>query len=282
MRLVVSSRQSVFFVSDAHLGSGADTESRARMLVDLLRGFRERAARVYILGDLFDFWFEYRHAIPKGHFPVLRAIAELVEADIPVHYLGGNHDFWCGSYLTREVGVEAHATPIDEEIQGRRMHMAHGDGLDPADRGYRRLKALLRNRVAIALYRSIHPDIGIPFAHRVSSVSRRHTQSRRFYLERMARHLAIPRFREGRDAIVVGHVHDPMHLRDRWGRDLLVLGDWLENFTYGHLAEGRFTLEKYRAGNAPEILDAQAWPTDLEEELPPSGKIASAASNPLD
>jgi len=254
-------------LSDAHLGSGADTAARGRALIELLRGFQPRASHVYVLGDLFDFWFEYRHAIPKGHFQVLRALADLADAGIPITYIGGNHDFWCGSYLTREVGVRVHQKPLRCEHQGRRLFLAHGDGIGPGDVGYRFLKALLRHPLAITMYRLVHPDWGIPLAHRVSLISRRHTKERSYYLARMARHLAAPGYAAGDDGIVVGHIHDPLHLRDSRGRDFLVLGDWLEHFTYARLEEGRLTLERFRAGQPPEILPAQPWPPNLEPEV---------------
>ncbi|MCK4414635.1 MAG: UDP-2,3-diacylglucosamine diphosphatase [Candidatus Eisenbacteria sp.] len=259
-------RPSVFLISDAHLGSGPDSDQRCARLVSLLDGFREHASHLYILGDLFDFWFEYRHAVPKGHFRILRALADLVDAGVQVVYLGGNHDFWCGSYLEREVGLEVHQHPIRVEHQGRRLLLAHGDGIGPGDLGYRLLKRILRHPLAIAGYRMLHPDLGIPLAHRVSGTSRRHTKGRTFYLRQMSRYLVAPAFAEGHDAVIVGHVHDPQHLRDDRNREFLIVGDWLEFFTYVRLEEGRFTLEQFRDTEAPTVLPATPWPDGLEPD----------------
>jgi len=262
---VQAERKSVYFVSDAHLGSGPEPERRERALATWLTQLRARASHLYILGDLFDFWFEYRHAIPRGHFRVLRALADLADAGIAIAYLGGNHDFWCGSYLEQEIGVRVHYEAIRVEHEGRRIFLAHGDGLGPGDRGYRLLKAILRHPLAIGLYRSLHPDLGIPLAHRVSGASRDHSRDRRHYLQRLARHVATPEYGRGSDAIVIGHIHDPLHLQDSAGRDFLIAGDWIEAFTYVELRAGTFRLQRWQERErAAEALAARPWPAGLE------------------
>jgi UDP-2,3-diacylglucosamine hydrolase len=261
---VDETRNSVCFISDAHLGSGPDSDERCRTLAEFLASRRNALTHLYILGDLFDFWFEYRYAIPKGGFPILRALAELVGHGVPVDYLGGNHDFWCGSYLEREIGVRVHQHPIRVEHQGRRIYLAHGDGIVPGDTGYRILKAVLRSPLSIGLYRMIHPDLGVPLAHRVSLVSRKHTHERRFYVDRFSRYLAGPRFAEGLDAVIVGHVHDPMHFRDARERDFLIVGDWIEFFTSVTLRDGHFHLEQHQPGSDPQTIPPQPWPAGAE------------------
>jgi UDP-2,3-diacylglucosamine hydrolase len=263
---VEDARKTVCFISDAHLGSGADSDRRCRSLADFLDSRRDGLTHLYVLGDLFDFWFEYRYAIPRGGFQILRALADLVAQGVPIAYLGGNHDFWCGNYLEREIGVAVHQHPIRVEHQGRRLYLAHGDGIVPGDTGYRILKAVLRHPLSIALYRSIHPDLGIPLAHRVSAVSRKHTHERSFYVDRFSRFVAGSRFGEGLDAVIVGHVHDPMHFRDARGRDFLIVGDWIDSFTYVTLREGRFRLERHRPGREPETIPPQPWPTGSEPD----------------
>jgi UDP-2,3-diacylglucosamine hydrolase len=255
--------KAVYFLSDAHLGGGPEEDNRRRILLQFLSGLHGSADHLYILGDLFDFWFEYRHAVPKGHFRVLRALADLVEDGTPVTYLGGNHDFWCGSYLSREVGLVVHQRPLSITRQGRRIFLAHGDGLGPGDHGYRLLKAILRSPLAIALYRTIHPDLGIPLAYRVSKASRQHTKALRVILRDLSRHVAGPRFAKGYDAVVTGHIHDPQHLRGPGERDFLIIGDWLVNFTYVRLEGGQFVLERFREAAAPEPIEASPWPSGL-------------------
>lgn len=267
--------KAVFFLSDAHLGSGVDSAARSRRLTEFLSSQRGRMSHLYLLGDLFDFWFEYRHTIPKGHFQVLRALADGVAAGVPTVYLGGNHDFWCGTYLSREVGVEVCQHPIRVTHQGRRIFLAHGDGLGPGDTGYRFLKTVLRNPAAIALYRLIHPDLGIPLAQVVSRISRHHTHPRDYILRRLFRHVATPCYAAGDDAVLVGHIHDPLHLRDAAARDFLIVGDWLEHFSWVRLEDGRFTLE-YLEGEAIGTLPSQPWPDAIaprpaSSPRPPSG-----------
>ncbi len=251
----------ILFVSDAHLGSPAGPPDRETRFVTFLRRMRDGIDGLMIVGDLFDFWFEYRHAIPKGHFRVLEAISEIRARGVPVLYFGGNHDFWAGAHLRSEVGIDTVDAPVTFRIQGRRLFVAHGDGLGGGDRGYKLLKRILRNRASIALYRSIHPDIGIPFARRLSSVSRRHTQPREILLPKLVRDIARPRLRDGHDAVVMGHVHEPTHLLLDGG-DYIILGDWIENFTYALFEEGRFTLLRERFPLqaeviAPEVMDGR-------------------------
>lgn len=237
----------VLFISDCHLGSPAGPPQRAAWLVEFLESLPGRIGGLFVVGDLFDFWFEYRHAIPKGHFGVCRALAEITRSGVPVLYFGGNHDFWAGSYLRDEIGLQVAEGPRTFELQGRRVFIAHGDGMGGGDAGYKILKRILRSPVAIALYRSIHPDWGIPFAYRVSVASRRHTEPREIIVPRLCREIALPALQRGHDAVVIGHIHEPTHLRLADG-DFLILGDWLENFTYGVLQEGRFRLLRRRPG----------------------------------
>jgi UDP-2,3-diacylglucosamine hydrolase len=233
----------VYFVADAHLGQGSEDSNRARER-DLLAFFdrvaRERAG-LYVVGDLFDFWFEYRHAIPKRFVGVLAALGALARDGIPVTYLGGNHDFWIGDYLRRELGVAYTDQPLSLALQGRKIFVAHGDGLGPGDHGYKLLKRVLRNRAAQFLFRWIHPDVGIPIASATSHTSRRHAPRPKRTEAEMRSFFAEPRYREGFDAVLLAHFHRAIHERSE-GRDFLVLGDWIERRTVAKLENGRFEL----------------------------------------
>jgi len=236
-----------YFVADAHLGQGSAASNRAREedLLAFLDRVREERAALYVNGDLFDFWFEYAHAMPKRFVRVLHALGALRRAGLPVTYVGGNHDFWIGEYLARELDVSFTDRPCPLEIQGRRILLAHGDGLGPGDHGYKLLKGVLRNRVARALFRWVHPDIGIPLATLTSHTSRHHAPRAQRTEAELFEHLARPALARGFDAVVLGHFHVPVHWKEPDG-ELLVLGDWIERRSYARLRDGVFELLEFR------------------------------------
>lgn len=237
-----------YFLADAHLGQGPADSNRARER-DLLSFFDRVAtegASLYVVGDLFDFWFEYGHAIPKRFVRVLARLGDLAQS-CPVTYLGGNHDFWIGDYLRGELGVAFTDQPLALELQGRRIFLAHGDGLGPGDHGYKLLKRVLRNGTARFLFRWLHPDVGIPLAGATSHTSRHHAPRPRRTEEEMRALLAEPRYREGFDAVILAHFHRPIHQRQD-GRDFIVLGDWIERRTIVKLEAGRFEMSEFRSG----------------------------------
>lgn len=231
------------FISDIHLGAGSPEADAARgaRLVAFLDRQAASARELYILGDLFDFWFDYRHAIPRHHVPVLARLGALVERGVPVTFFGGNHDFWAGPYLSQTFGIRSFDGPRTLSIDGRNVALMHGDGLARGDAGYKALKGVLRNRFTMAAYRALHPDFGIPFALWVSRVSRHSRDESKVDREWLYRQLALPRFAEGADAAITGHYHHPTHFR-REGKDFLVLGDWVAHTTFAALSDGAFSL----------------------------------------
>lgn len=237
----------IVFLSDAHLGATAGRADREERLIEFAHSLRGSAAALFLMGDLFDFWFEYRHAVPKGTFRVARALADLLDSGVPTAYFGGNHDFWIGSYLREELGLSVFQEPTVLRLQNRLVYLAHGDGLGRGDNGYKLLKRLLRARWAIGAYRLVHPDLGIPFARMVSGYSRKHTEAREVILARIVREVVRPRVRGEVTAMVMGHVHEPAHLCGE-GRDFVLLGDWMDSMTHARLERGRFTL--YRLDGA--------------------------------
>lgn len=236
----------VYFVGDAHIGTAAPPLEREKevRLLGLLDQVADRAATLVLMGDLFDFWFEYRHAIPSRGFAVLSRLRTLTEAGLPVLFLGGNHDWWAAPFLSREVGLHCFSEPIRVACQGRDLFLAHGDGLAPGDQGYRVLRRVLRNRLAIAAYRWIHPDFGIPFATHSSHTSRRHTEARPVVGTHLWSTIAVPQFDAGANAVVIGHFHRPVHVRGG-GRDFIIGGDWMGHWTYTTLEGGVFSLRSW-------------------------------------
>jgi UDP-2,3-diacylglucosamine hydrolase len=230
---------STFFLSDAHLGSSPPIMERHKeeKLLSFFDHVSQNGERFFIVGDLFDFWFEYRSVVPKGYTRILCGLSRLNDLGMEMHYIAGNHDFWMGNYLTHEFGIKMHFDELDYTIQQKRFYILHGDGLAKDDTGYRLLKKIFRNRLNIFLYSLLHPDVGVPLARWVSSLSRRYTRqdlppADDDYIKR-----ALQKFEEGFDYTIFGHLHSPKY--QQFGQKVYVnLGDWIENFSYAEF-DGR-------------------------------------------
>lgn len=220
-----------YFISDAHIGAGlTDAEPKLGRFLDSIRG---RADSLYVLGDLFEFWFEYRRAIPKRGFRILCQLAELRRSGTGLFYLKGNHDFWFKDFLKRELGTEA-ADELDVMIDGRRVYLAHGDALD---RGVvpRLFRGMTRSRLNGMFYSFVHPDLGIGLAQQVALKSRG-LGAKLYLTEAMAR-FARGKLQAGFDIVIMGHSHVPEQ-RQFDGGTYVNIGDWTSNFTYGLIADG--------------------------------------------
>jgi UDP-2,3-diacylglucosamine hydrolase len=242
----MSTGAAVHFIADAHLGADPEREEapRRQRLHEFLTSLAGRASMLVIVGDLFDFWFEWGAAIPRRHFETLVLLRELRQRGIAIHYLNGNHDFWLGPFLSRELGVITHDGAWQLECQGHRIWIHHGDGLVGGDLGYRVLKRVIRSRAAIGLYRLLHPDLGWALAHRVSRWSRHSREDRVPDTDRLWREIALPRFAAGDDTVMIGHFHQVVERREGAHR-FFVLGDWIDTFTAVRLEDGVFTLERH-------------------------------------
>ena len=236
----------IYFISDAHLGEDSPQAERSKeeRLIAFLRHIAEDASFLYIVGDLFDFWFEYKHAVPARHHRVLHQLASMVQRGTRAIYVAGNHDFWLGHFLTREIGMEVSGQPLEVEHQGLKLFVAHGDGMAAKDRGYRLLKRILRHPFNIWLYRQIHPDIGLPLARLFSASSRAYTDQRALELVAEYEKAARQKLSQGFDAVILGHSHYPI-LRHFGEKIYLNLGDWITHFTYGVLQDQILALKKW-------------------------------------
>ena len=221
-------------ISDIHLGAvPADTERAFRRF---LGHVAMQASGLLINGDLFDFWFEYRSVVSRRHFRVLAALADLIEAGVPVWFVGGNHDAWGGSFLEEEVGMKLVRGPVTMDLAGRRTLVAHGDGVGSGDLRYRALKACIRNPVVVAAFRQVHPDWGAWVADRVSSTGHKAefsdeaAEGRARYIREWARGelLRDPQL----ELVVAGHAHVPLVEEVAPGRFYANSGDWVHHRTY--------------------------------------------------
>jgi UDP-2,3-diacylglucosamine hydrolase len=220
-------------VSDIHLGAVPPATETA------FRRFLEHAATgarsLLINGDLFDFWFEYRSVIPRRHYRVLAALRDLVEAGVPVSFVGGNHDAWGDSFLRDEVGLTLHHGEVELELGGLRTLVVHGDGVGAGDHGYRALRWFIRHPVIVRAFRVLHPDLGSWIADRVSTTHDKaagmdEVKSRAGFIREWA--VETLRRRRELDLIVAGHAHFPELLEVEGGRFYANAGDWIHNFTY--------------------------------------------------
>lgn len=236
----------VFFISDVHLGLGERQEERQKesRLLEFLSWILPQTDQLCIVGDLFDFWFEYRTVIPKGYHRTLAALQAFTDRGIPVHYIAGNHDFWMGDFFQEELGIRLYLEPCALELDGKQVFLHHGDGLAPRDLGYRMIKPVLRNRLAIRMYRLLHPDIGIWLARRSSRTSRNYTSHKDYGEEEGLAQFAAQKIRGGMDIVVMGHRHRP-HLEMIGGGTYVNLGDWITYQTYAVLTGGAIRLETW-------------------------------------
>lgn len=236
-------------VSDAHLGATADA-SRDR-LIDFLERAPYTADELIVNGDLFDFWFEWRTAVPSEHFAVLRALARVVDAGVRVRHVAGNHDAWGGDFLTEQVGLELVEAPLVTEVGGRRTFLAHGDGLAGGDWGYRALKAFVRSGPAVALFRALHPDLAHAVIDRISRTERdveagEHGAGER--AEVLSEHAdRLLREDPSLQLVIFGHSHRPELREVEPGRHYLNAGDWIQHFTYGVVTPEGVSLERWEA-----------------------------------
>jgi UDP-2,3-diacylglucosamine hydrolase len=222
-----------FIASDVHLGAvPAETE---REFVRFLEHVGEHGRALLLVGDLFDFWFEYGTIIPGKHFRVLAALASLVDAGLTVQLIGGNHDAWGGRFLREEVGVGFTSGQLRTEIAGRPALVAHGDGVGGGDLGYRMLKVVLRSRVSVAAFRVLHPELGLRLAGAVSRTE--HRGEGEAAARGRARHLEQWGLGELRADptlawVVCGHAHLPGLREFEPGRYYVNPGDWIHHDSY--------------------------------------------------
>jgi UDP-2,3-diacylglucosamine hydrolase len=237
-----------YFIADAHLGGEPEPAEGPKRtdLIRFLAHLEGRASVLFLLGDIFDFWFEYPRTTSTEHPEVLSALRRLSEAGTDIHFLGGNHDYWAGSRLEMLTGARVHRQPIEVTLFAERLFIAHGDGLPDGDSGYRLLKAVLRNRLAIAAFGLIPPRIGRAIARWASGLSeiteegvRLAVPSMRAFLEKV--------LAQGHDAAVVAHVHRPVIWRGKNGVGVIV-GDWMANRSVVRLDENGFRMLRWSNG----------------------------------
>jgi UDP-2,3-diacylglucosamine hydrolase len=229
----------IYFISDSHLGIPDKKNSliREKKIVNFLDEIKKNAAELYLLGDIFDFWFEYKNVVPKGYVRLLGKLAELADNGIIIKYFTGNHDMWMLDYFEKELNIEIIRNPISMEYNGKKFYIAHGDGLGPADNGYKFLKFLFSCKTCRKLYSFIHPDWGIPVARYFSNKSRYSRKEEQFnsYNEKNERLIDYSKQlieKENYDFLIFGHRHLPVDIKINNNVRYINIGDWLYHFSY--------------------------------------------------
>jgi UDP-2,3-diacylglucosamine hydrolase len=219
----------VYFVADAHLGIESEELEKAkeRDLLALLSHLQGRASLLYLVGDIFDFWFEFRRPEHSAHTEVLAALRELADSGTRVRFLGGNHDYWAGRRFEELTGATVHRTPVLDTHFGGRVFVAHGDGLPKGDWGYKLLKAIIRSRIAIAGFRLFSPAAGAAIGRWASGLSEV-TEERILRAIPAMKGFLESKLAEGYDIAVVGHVHKQMVWETEDGT-AVVIGDWMKH-----------------------------------------------------
>ena len=221
----------IYIVSDSHFGSseGCIPESeRVSLFFKFLENVKESGEKLILLGDIFDFWFEYKNVVPKNYFAILKKISEISEI-MEVNFVCGNHDLWADGFL-ESLGIKIYRESLEMELWGKKIFLAHGDRLRKTDLGGRTVRLIMGNPISVALYRLIHPDWGISFARFISNLSR--AKSGQKTLKNPVPTPAISLFNEGYDVVILGHTHYP-YLNAHDKGIFMSTGDWMYHFTYG-------------------------------------------------
>jgi UDP-2,3-diacylglucosamine hydrolase len=226
--------KNIFFFSDVHLGlqNKQLEKEKERRLLSFLNHVEQHGEQLFIMGDLFDYWFEYQYVIPRGYHHVISKLGMLVEHGIKVHYVAGNHDFWLRDFFPNDLGIPVFKDPFGIELRGKKFFLHHGDGLALRDTGYRILKKILRNPINIFLYSKVHPDWTAPLAHGSSHKSRQYTGDKDFgETDGMILFAKNKIDHEQYDVVIMGHRHRPASQNIGSGQ-YINLGDWITFNTY--------------------------------------------------
>jgi len=254
-------RTKTYFASDFHLGLDASISSleREKKIVRWLDSIKDDAKAIYLVGDVFDYWFEYGAVIPKGYTRLLGKLAELRDSSIPIYFFIGNHDMWMFRYLDEEMGIPIYRQPIQREIDGKTFFIGHGDGLGPGDHGYKMIKSIFSNRLCQWLFARIHPNLGIRIMKYVSGRSRHTHDEEDAFLgqdkEWLVQFCESTIKKEDIDFFVFGHRHLPIEHQLSNGHSIYYnLGDWLQYFTYLEVEDGIPSLKTFEE-SSPSAID---------------------------
>jgi UDP-2,3-diacylglucosamine hydrolase len=242
----------IYFSSDNHLGAPTLEESlpREKKFVAWLDEIKEDAAAIFLLGDLFDFWFEYKTVVPRGFTRVLGKLAEISDSGIPIYFFVGNHDLWMRDYFETELNIPVFRDVKEFTYNNKTFLIGHGDGKGPGDKGYKRMKKVFINPCSKWLYRWLHPDWGMRFAQYLSVKNKLISgdEDRQFLgedKEWLALYARRKLEEKHYDYFIFGHRHLPMEIQVGEGSTYYNLGDWISHYSYGVFDGERFQLQEF-------------------------------------
>jgi UDP-2,3-diacylglucosamine hydrolase len=248
--IVIPEGKKIYFASDNHLGAPTMEASRPRekKFVAWLDEIKHDAAAIFLLGDLFDFWFEYKTVIPKGFTRTLGKLAEISDSGIPIHYFVGNHDLWMNGYFEEELGIPVYHKPQEFTFNNSSFFIGHGDGLGPGDKGYKRMKKVFISPFFKWLFQWGHPDIGMRIAQYLSVKNKLISgdDDAKFLGEEnewLAVYSRLKLKEKHRDFFVFGHRHLPLEIQLNENSKYINLGDWIQYYTYGVFDGDNFELK---------------------------------------
>ena len=249
----MNSNKKIYFASDFHLGVPSYEKSleREKRIVKWLDEIKQDASEIYLMGDLFDFWFEYKYTVPKGFIRLLGKIAEIADSGIPVTLFTGNHDMWMFDYLPKELGVTIYREPIIREYNGKKFYLGHGDGLGPGDKGYKFIKKVFANPLCQWLFTRLHPNFAMRMANFWSQKSRlsnkdedeKFTGEEKEWLVIYSKEVLK---KEHFDYFIFGHRHLPLKIKLSDNSTYINLGEWVNYNSYAVFDGTDLELKNYK------------------------------------
>ena len=249
----MAASKKIYFLSDFHLGApdAAASLVREKKVVQFLDNIKQDAAEIFIVGDLFDFWYEYRNVVPKGYVRILGKMAELTDSGIPIHFFVGNHDMWMKDYFQKELNTAVYFEPVEFCFSGKKFLVGHGDGLGPGDKGYKFIKKIFRNKICQWMFGILPPYLGIGLADYFSRKSRAKTgKTDEVFLGEEKEWLVIYAKevleKQHFDYFIFGHRHLPLDIKLNNNSRYINLGDWIKYFSYAVFDGEDLSLNYYK------------------------------------
>jgi UDP-2,3-diacylglucosamine hydrolase len=251
--ITTQQNKKVYFASDQHLGAPTTETSfpREKKFVAWLDVVKQDAEAIFLLGDLFDFWFEYKTVVPKGFVRVLGKLAEIKDGGIPIHFFVGNHDLWMHDYFEKELNIPVYQAPQEFLINNKKFLIGHGDGLGPGDKGYKRMKKVFTFPLFKWFFRWLHPDLGVPLGQYMSVKNKLISgdedatflgEENEWLVQYCKRKLTKKHY----DYFIFGHRHLPLEVKLKENSMYVNLGDWIQYFTFGVFEEHTLHLKEFK------------------------------------